>query len=105
VKYVLGWFDSIGFMLAMGWEDFEQIRKALTLPCVRGEDRRPNDRTHEVEGWCDAHNAVWFTSRGSASCRRSWIGYDANDPLLRILDYLEANYIPNAWAQIGNARS
>lgn len=54
VNYVDGWYDSVGFMLAMG-RNWQQIREA---------------------------------------------GFSGKN-LPKIIDFLEANYISSAWAEIG----
>ena len=65
VRWLWGWYDTIGFGLAMG-RDWTQLREQFA------EDPAESERTN------------MFRRR-----------------MLAVIYWLEANYIPNAWAEVG----
>jgi hypothetical protein len=77
IKYYCGWYDYIGFRLAMG-NNFDQIKASLNewLEDVRsGKSGYTGQEQEDMQG----HIAK----------------------LMAINTYLQANYVSNAWAEVG----
>src|SRR5262245_46122540 len=99
--YVIGWYDCIGWMLAVRGMDFAEIRDALTLDCsvnVPAMDRAPLPAATR----CHTHGGRLDVGGQHRDCSRSWRwGGETDEQMVAVLDYLEANFVPNAWAEIG----
>lgn len=73
--YIFGWYDCIGFKVAMG-KKLPEIREGFEeMKLEYQTSPTPNDMTAEMIEWCDG--------------------------ILKVTDYLIENYTTDAWAEIG----
>lgn len=94
-RWVEGWYDSIGWMIAVFGMDFPAIRRALTLPC---ESDGPSKTNPDEFDHCKVHDGGIRRGTPYRECSRSW---PDRPELLPILDFMEANYRTSAWVEIG----
>src|SRR5688572_10361849 len=101
------WYNSIGWMLAVGGKTFPEIRKALSAPCDLRPEVRPNEGNKEYNLQCivhtrsnyhgDGRSEMGRAKTGSKECTLAWFGGSGQPDeytlsLVPIVDYLEANF-------------